>query len=113
MLQAFSPARDTVAVTVGTASANAQLPLREPSGLSQGTVEVRLLNVGTNVVFVAWATGAPPTAVAPVSGTPQNSIPLLPNSSEVFLLPDGAYLAAIAAATGNTLYASVGQGALH
>ncbi len=109
-LKPFTPANKTAALTVGTTATAVTLPLVSTSGNSSGAVQVVLTNVGTNVVFVAWAP-ASAVAVAPVSGTPANGFPLLPNSQKTVTVPDGFSFSAIAAATGNTLYLSPGSGA--
>jgi hypothetical protein len=98
MAFAFQPrggAASTVSIAV-TASAQAVgLPV-----LAAESCTVRLVNAGTQTVFIAF-TG---TAVA------ATSMPMLANTVEVFSMPNGSALSVIAAATGSTLYATVGDG---
>jgi len=66
---------------------------------------VRILNNGANLVFINFSVGAG-TAVA------TTDMPILPNSVEVFQIPATVtHINAIALATGNTLYWTVGDGA--
>jgi hypothetical protein len=69
---------------------------------------VRLFNSGTNVVFVRLTNAAGATAVV-------TDMAMAPNSVEVFKVPawltgGSLYVAAIAAAIGNTLYVTPGDG---
>lgn len=64
--------------------------------------QARLVNVGTQTVFFRFDG----TTV-----TTSNGIPLLPNTAEVFDILPGASIHAIAAATGSTLYVTLGFGA--
>lgn len=64
--------------------------------------QARLVNSGTQVVFFRFDG----TTV-----TVNNGIPLLPNTVEVFDIMLGASIHAIAAATGSTLYVTLGYGA--
>lgn len=74
------------------------------SPVSIGNRTVRLLNSGTNVIFVSFGDT---TATATLA----NSMPLLPNSAETFYFHnDWTTIATISAATGNTLYATMGEG---
>lgn len=71
--------------------------------ISAGTIAsvVRLTNIGTQTVFVAFGSVA-------VAAT---SMPILANSSETFAVPqDKTTLQAIAATTGSTLYITQGTG---
>lgn len=90
----------TVNLAVGTTSSNVAIPAP-----NIGWRSIRLVNLGTDVVFFQLG------ATSAVTASASTSIPLLPNSSEVFLLPnDIAYVAAIGQSGGNTLYISVGDG---
>lgn len=71
-----------------------------------GTSTVRVVNVGTNLIF--FLLGKDNTVV--VSAT--NGVPILPNSSETFLVPnDCLYIAVISSAVGNTAYFTTGESA--
>lgn len=73
-----------------------------PAGI--GTRSVRLFNSGTNVIFVNFGDTT-------VTATVANSMPMLPNSVETFYFHnDWTTIAVIAGATGNTLYATMGEG---
>lgn len=90
----------TVNVTVGTASANVAVPAP-----NIGVRSVRLVNSGSNLIFVEF--GRDNTIVATTTG----SMPMLPNTERIFLLPnDVTYVAAISGTAGNTLYVTVGEG---
>jgi precorrin-3B methylase len=80
-----------------TASAQAMgLPV-----LAQEGGSVRLVNVGTQPVYIAF------TGTATVA----NSMPILANTERTFSIPPGTTaISAIAGATGSTLYATVGDG---
>lgn len=72
-----------------------------PAGVGSRTV--RLFNSGTNVIFVNFGG-------ANVTATLTNSMPILPNSVETFYFHnDWTTIATISAATGNTLYATMGE----
>ncbi len=103
----FRSAQTTAALTVGTTSSSVKLPLVSPNTLGPGNVQALLVNIGSNAIAVSLGAGA---AVFPVPGTPSSSVVLPPSSSQTFTIPDGATIEAIAAATGNTLYISVGAG---
>jgi hypothetical protein len=97
----------TVALAVLATTAAIALPaVSDPSG---GSIRVR--NVGTNEVVVALGAAAV-TAAIPVAGGAAGNMSIAPNSSEVFARTTGiTHLAAIAGATGNTLFITAGQGA--
>ena len=70
----------------------------------QGKQSVRVVNSGTQVVFLDFSNGAG-------AATLTADMPMLANSSEVFLLPsDITHVNAIAAAVGSTLYITIGEG---
>ncbi len=70
-----------------------------------GTQTIRLVNSGTEVVYIELGS----STVAAVVAT---SMPMLPNTVETFLLPnDITHLAVIAATTGSTLYCTTGESA--
>lgn len=69
-----------------------------------GTQTVRLAVAGTDPVFVTFG-------VDGVEATTTDSMYLLPNSVETFLLPRGVtHIAAISSGTASTLYATTGEG---
>jgi hypothetical protein len=89
----------TVSLAVLTTSATVAV-----SPATVGTRTVRIFNSGTNIVFINFG---PSTAIATLA----NSMPMLPNSVETFYFHnDWTLVAAIAGATGNTLYITAGEG---
>lgn len=69
-----------------------------------GSRSARIYNSGTNTVFINFG---PVGTVATVA----NSMPMLPNSVETFYFHnDWTLVAAIASATGNTIYITMGEG---
>ena len=107
MSQAFGANGNTVALTVGIASASIALQL--PGGLTKWTYQCLVTNSGANMAFVAFGASGIVAAI-PVAGTPANGVPIAPNSTRAFTVNSGQYIAAIASATGNTLYATAGVG---
>ena len=107
MSQAFGANGNTVALVVGVASTSAALQL--PGGLTKWTWQCLVTNSGTNTAFVAFGASSI-VAVIPVAGTPANGIAIAPNTTRAFTVNGGQYIAAIAAAIGNTLYATAGVG---
>lgn len=70
-----------------------------------GTRAVRLVNVGTQTIFLAFVGATESTA------TLATSIPLPAGQTEVFTIGnDVTGISAIANASGSTLYATVGEG---
>ena len=85
----------TVSIAVTATAQAIGLPV-----IAQEGATVRMVNSGTQVVFVAFAGTA----------TVEGSMPILANSVETFSLPTGSTLSVIAGATGSTLYATIGDG---
>ncbi len=100
----FFSTNDTVALTVGTASANVAL------SNTADWYQARIVNSGSNIAYVALGTDNTVTAAIPASGTPALGMPILPNSEVTLSIGSATYIAAIAAATGNTLFVTVGTG---
>lgn len=97
-LRAFESLGNTVNLAVLATTANVAV-----SAPGMGNRTIRIVNVGTNVVFINIGTSG-------VTATTTTSIPLLPNSAEVFFLRrENTHVAAIAGATGNTLYITTGE----
>lgn len=100
-LGVFSPSGANVTLAVGVASSN--VALSSAVGTLGGVA--RMLNIGTNVIHFAFGGTSGVTASIP------GSIPMGPNSEVVFDIPAGTtHVAAIAGATGNTLYIQWGIG---
>jgi hypothetical protein len=96
---AFAPQANTVNVAVGVTSASVALG----ATTSSYGPNVRVYNNSSSTVFVAFGSSTVTAAVA-------TSLPMAPNSVEVFTLSGGTYLAVIAAAAGGTVYATLGEG---
>lgn len=95
--QPITGAATTLNIAVTAANQAFTLPSPPANGCT-----VRLVNVGSQTVF--WAYGGATAAVA-------TSTPILPNTVEAFSLPGGVTaIGVIAAATGSTLYATIGEG---
>lgn len=116
----FNPITETAALTVTATSARVELPSSGFDALPN-MVSVRVVNIGTNPVFVTFGSSTV-TAAIPTSGNTGSGVMLLPNTEKVFLAQSGAaatdpafsttagvYIAAIAASTGNTIYVTVGE----
>lgn len=101
-LRAWHPLNQltTVNQAVGTSSAFLDLSTTTP-----GTCAIRVANVGANVVFMEQVESAATAA------TVAASVPILPNTVEVFTFPnDKIGVAFISASAGNTVYVTPGEG---
>ena len=94
----FTPNATTQALTVGTSETHVTS--------DAGSTSVRLVNDGSNVVFVAFGSAA----AIPLAGAPASGFPMIPNTAETFSVPGGTEISVIAAATGNNLYITSGNG---
>ena len=93
----FSPQGNTVNIAVGATTGNVAI-----TSLSMSQGALRLVNSGTQVVFVKLGTSNSVTAAL-------TDFPILANTTAIIDLPPGTtYIAAIAGATGSTLYATSG-----
>lgn len=98
--RAFRPLAATQNIAV-TASSQTQT-----FNYSLGTFAVRYCNVGTQTVFVLPSESSIPTAA-----TVTNAIPIPSGQTEIFTSATGTInFTVIAAATGSTLYTTVGEG---
>lgn len=99
-MEVFLPIGNTADFAVTGTTANTQLRNTMPG---QPSV-VRLANIGTQTVFVAFGDST-------VAATVADGFPMIANSVECFSIPAGAtHVAAIASGAGSTLYATVGEG---
>lgn len=96
----FQPRGGVASTTnVAVTASSQQLTLPTPSN-NGGSI--MLTNVGTQTVFVSYGS---------VTASVSTSMPLLANAIYTFTLPPGVtQLSAIAASTGSTLYATLGDG---
>lgn len=99
-MESFSPSGVTQNTAVTGTSARLELRNVMPG---QPSV-VRLANVGTDVIFLAFGDST-------VTATTAAGMPMIGNSVECFSIPQGAtHVAAISAGTASTLYETVGEG---
>lgn len=97
----FQPAATAASTTaLAVTGSNQALTMSPATGSDGGTM--RIANIGTQTVFIALGT---------VTSSVTTSMPMLANTVETFSLPGAVTtLSVIAAATGSTLYVTVGQG---
>jgi len=109
---AFTPLGKTVVVAATTsAPTGVQAPVAEKFN-PQNAGQYRIVNAGTNTVFLGigpTAALAAAAAVAPVAGTPSDAIVLLPGAIEVLRFNKDTFFSGLAAAA-NTVYVTPGQG---
>jgi hypothetical protein len=109
---AFNPLGNTVVVP---AAAAAPLGVQAPAnsgGSTQAGGQYRIVNGGTNPVFLGigpTAAIAQANAVAPVAGTPSSAIVLLPGAVEILSFGDAAFFSGLAAVA-TTVYITPGTG---
>ena len=85
----------TVNIAVTTSAQN----LTIGNAPNAGDESVRIANLGTQIVFINF------------NGTSTlNAIPILPGSAELFSTAGAGVISVIAAATGSTIYATIGNG---
>jgi hypothetical protein len=101
LITPFAPTgASTVNIAVGAASTNVQVTAATSLGAN-----LRLVNSGSQVVFVEFGT------TNAIAATVAASMPILPNTVEVFNFGGPVvFVAAIASAAGSTLYITVGSG---
>jgi len=100
-MSAFKWSKSSLNLVV-TASNN-RIALRTDARIGMNE-SIRVHNIGTNIVYIALGTDT-------VSADSSTTMSLAAGGVETFSLSDGqTHLAAIAAATGNTLNITVGQG---
>ena len=109
---AFNPQGKTVVVAAaGTAPTGVQAPVYEKFN-PQATGQYRIVNAGTNTVFLGTgptAALAQAAAVAPVAGTPSDALVLLPGAIEVLRFNKDTFFSGLASAA-NTVYITQGEG---
>jgi hypothetical protein len=98
------------ATTVIAAAATAPPPI-QIGGPVSGDVAIMVYNSGAVVAFLAYgpnAATATANAVAPIAGTPSNTIPI-PPGTQTFTLTGNLWYTAVAASA-TTLYVTPGEG---
>jgi hypothetical protein len=109
---AFNAQGKTVVVAAaGTAPTGVQVPVYEKFN-PQATGQYRIVNAGTNTVFLGTgptAALAQAAAVAPVAGTPSDALVLLPGAIEVLRFNKDTFFSGLASGA-TTVYVTPGQG---
>ena len=97
----FQPAAGSNTTVINVAATSTSTALTAMVGSDGGTV--RIVNSGTQPVFIVFGTGAVPATTS--------SMPLLGNTVENFSITSATTsITTLAAATGSTLYVTVGIG---
>lgn len=103
-IRPFRPVDENFSATLNTAVTNVAASITLVLGL--GGKSVRILNSGTQTIFIRLVTAAGGAA------TVANSMPMLPNTVETFFAQnDCLTISVIAAAAGSTMYVTVGDSA--
>jgi hypothetical protein len=109
---AFAPLGKTIVVAAAAvAPAGIQAPVYAKFN-PQNAGQFRFINEGTTTVFLgtgASATDATSNAVAPVAGTPSESIVLVPGAVEILRFNQDTYFSGLSSAAA-TVYITPGQG---
>jgi hypothetical protein len=102
-VSAFYPWDPTLSIAVGTSVTTTSLATDNPAGVTQNAECYLFTNSGSNTVYFSWTNA---------SVTTSNGTPVLPNTAQTFKGPalPNATLYTIAAAAGNTLYITPGEG---
>jgi hypothetical protein len=109
---AFAPLGNTVLIPADSSASTGIQALIDARFDGQGTGQYRLVNAGTNTVFLGvgpTAAIATANAVAPVAGTPSAAIVLLPGAVEILRFNKDTFFSGLAAAA-TTVYVTPGQG---
>ena len=112
----YSPYGNTFCRVVTAASQAVPTPTIVPAPTAIAPImcelDYRVSNIGTQTVFIATAVpgATAPTATIPGDGTNAAVLLIAPNETRTFSFQYGTQFAAIAAATGSTLYISCGDG---
>ena len=109
---AFTPQGNTVVIAAAATAPAGVQALVSKFASNQATGQYRIVNGGSNTVFLGFgvsAADAQANAVAPVAGTPSNAIVLVPGAVEVLRFTPEAYFSGLAASA-TTVYITQGQG---
>ena len=96
---AFMPQAATANIAVTASSAS--VALNASTGFTGN--QVRVYNYGTAIAYIAFGTASTVTATTA-------SLPIAPNSIEVFGIPYGTTYAAALGTSGGTVYFTLGEG---
>jgi hypothetical protein len=109
---AFAPLGNTVLIPAAASAPTGVQALVDARFDGQGTGQYRLVNSGTNTVFLGLgptAAIATANAVAPVAGTPSAAIVLLPGAVEILRFGRESFFSGLASAA-TSVYITPGQG---
>jgi hypothetical protein len=109
---AFAPLGNTVLIPAAASASTGVQALVDARFDGQGTGQYRLVNAGTNTVFLGLgptAAIATANAVAPVAGTPSAAIVLLPGAVEILRFGRESFFSGLASAA-TSVYITPGQG---
>ena len=102
-IRAFRPLSNNKTVSIAVTTANQTLVIPD---VPFGTRALRMVNTGSQIVFIDFVKSGL-TGVATVT----TSIPVLPNTVEVFTFGNNiGSMVVVAPATGSTLYITYGEG---
>ena len=111
-LIAFNPIGETIVIAAdAVAPAGVQAPVYEKFN-PQNAGQYRLVNSGTNTVFLgtgSTAADATANAVAPVAGNPSPAVVLVPGAVEILRFNKDTYFSGLAAGA-TTVYITPGEG---
>jgi hypothetical protein len=109
---AFTPQGKTVVIAAAATAPSGVQALVSQFASNQATGQYRIVNAGSNTVFLGFgasAADAQANAVAPVAGTPSNAIVLVAGAVEVLRFNPESYFSGLAASA-TTVYITQGQG---
>ena len=109
---AFSPLGQTVVVAAAASAPTGVQALVDARFDGQGTGQYRLVNSGTNTVFLgigSTAAIATANAVAPTAGSPTAAIVLVPGAVEVLRFQRESFFSGLASSA-STVYITPGEG---
>jgi hypothetical protein len=109
---AFTPQGKTVVIAAAATAPAGVQALVSQFASNQATGQYRIVNAGSNTVFLGFgasAADAQANAVAPVAGTPSNAIVLVAGAVEVLRFTPEAYFSGLASGA-TTVYITQGQG---
>jgi hypothetical protein len=108
----FNPLGPTVAVSsAASAPVGVQAPVQEKFD-AQSTGQYRIVNSGTDTVFLgvgATAAIAQANAVAPIAGSPAQSVVLVPGAVEILRFGRNSFFSGLSAGA-STVYIVPGEG---
>lgn len=100
----FFPINKTTALVAGTTSTSVEMDFSNSTNAYQATIT----NIGTQTVFVALGVSGEASAQIPTSAA-EYGIPIPANTTALVHIGTALYIAAIASATGSTIYITTGS----